>query len=51
MRRFIGAAVLSLVLVSVAWQFPEVLAGFDNKSNEIVDDLNAQGRSRWTRPP
>jgi CxxC motif-containing protein (DUF1111 family) len=42
MRLFIGAAVLSFVLVSVASQFPEAPTGFDNKSNGMVDDLTHQ---------
>jgi CxxC motif-containing protein (DUF1111 family) len=42
MRLFVGAAVLSFVLVSVASQFPEAPTGFDNKSNGIVDDVTHQ---------
>jgi len=42
MRLFVGAAVLSFVLVSVPSQFPEAPTGFDNKSNGIVDDATHQ---------
>src|SRR5437016_9661058 len=42
MRLFVGAAVLSFVLVSVASQFPEAPTGFDNKSNGVVDDATHQ---------
>jgi len=42
MRLFVGTAVLSFVLVSVASQFPEAPTGFDNKSNGIVDDATHQ---------
>jgi len=42
MRLFVGTAVLSFVLVSVASQFPEAPTGFDNKSNGVVDDATHQ---------
>jgi CxxC motif-containing protein (DUF1111 family) len=42
MRFFIGAAVLSFALVSVATQFPEAPVGFDNKTNGLVDDATHQ---------
>jgi CxxC motif-containing protein (DUF1111 family) len=42
MRLFIGAAVLSFALVSVAPQVPEAPTGFDNKSNGVVDDATHQ---------
>ncbi len=42
MKLFIGAAVLSFALVSVTSQFPEAPAGFDNKSNGVVDDVTHQ---------
>src|SRR5712691_1236406 len=38
MRLFIAIVVLSFALASVAQQFPEAPAGFDNKSNGVVDD-------------
>ncbi len=38
MRLFIAAAVLSLVLASVASQISEAPTGFDNQSNGVVDD-------------
>src|SRR5438445_9679431 len=42
MRLFVGTAVLSFVLVSVASQFPEAPTGFDNKSSGLVDDATHQ---------
>jgi len=42
MKLFIGAAVLSFALVSITSQFPEAPAGFDNKSNGMVDDVTHQ---------
>ena len=42
MKLFIGAAVLSFALVSITSQFPEAPAGFDNKSNGVVDDVTHQ---------
>jgi CxxC motif-containing protein (DUF1111 family) len=42
MKLFVGVAILSLVLVSVAAQFPEAPTGFDNKSNGVVDDATHQ---------
>jgi CxxC motif-containing protein (DUF1111 family) len=42
MRLFVGTAVLSFVVVSVASQFPEAPTGFDNKSNGVVDDATHQ---------
>jgi len=42
MRFVITAAVLSIALVSVAPQFSDAPAGFDNKSNGIVDDATHQ---------
>ncbi len=42
MRFFIGAAVLSFALASAATQYPEAPAGFDNKSNGVVDDATHQ---------
>ena len=38
MKLFIAAAVVTFALVSVATQFPDAPAGFDNKSNGMVDD-------------
>src|SRR5947209_6840991 len=38
MRLFIAIVVLSFALASVAQQFPEAPAGFDNQSNGVVDD-------------
>jgi CxxC motif-containing protein (DUF1111 family) len=42
MKFFIGAAVLSFALASIATQFPEAPAGFDNKTNGLVDDATHQ---------
>ena len=42
MRFFIGAAVLSFALASVAPQVPDAPTGFDNKSNGVVDDVTHQ---------
>src|ERR1700675_2142464 len=42
MRFFIGAVVLSFALVSTVSQYPEAPAGFDNKSNGVVDDVAHQ---------
>src|ERR1700731_4587513 len=42
MRFFIGAVVLSVALVSAVSQYPEAPAGFDNKSNGVVDDVAHQ---------
>src|SRR5712692_6095702 len=38
MRLFIAIVVMSFALASVAQQFPEAPAGFDNQSNGVVDD-------------
>jgi CxxC motif-containing protein (DUF1111 family) len=42
MKLFIVAAALTLALVSVTTQFPDAPAGFDNKTNGIVDDATHQ---------
>src|SRR5216684_4731964 len=42
MRLFIAMIVLSFALASVAQQLPEAPAGFDNKSNGLVDDPTHQ---------
>ncbi len=42
MRHFIVAATLILALISVATQFPDAPTGFDNKTNDIVDDATHQ---------
>src|SRR5216684_9008498 len=42
MRLFIAMIVLSFALASVAQQLPEAPAGFDNKSNGVVDDATHQ---------
>ena len=42
MRLFVGAVVLSVVLVPAPSQFPEAPTGFDNKSNGMVDDATHQ---------
>jgi CxxC motif-containing protein (DUF1111 family) len=42
MKLFIGAAVLSFALASVAPQVPEAPTGFDNKTNGMVDDATHQ---------
>jgi hypothetical protein len=42
MRIFVTAAVLTLAVVSSATQFPDAPAGFDNKTNGMVDDSTHQ---------
>jgi CxxC motif-containing protein (DUF1111 family) len=42
MRLFIAAAVATFALVSVAAQDPDAPAGFDNKTNGMVDDATHQ---------
>jgi CxxC motif-containing protein (DUF1111 family) len=42
MKLFIAAAVLTFALVSVATPFPDAPAGFDNKTNGMVDDATHQ---------
>jgi CxxC motif-containing protein (DUF1111 family) len=42
MRLFIAAATVSFVLVSVATQIADAPAGFDNKTNGMVDDATHQ---------